>query len=200
MFYVYDTKEMTFKRKKGLMFVAITVTAIITTFISVVSCVSFYNVKESTKKFSEEERVMILKQYQSDFSKDQFMRELIRLNVKYPHIVMAQAIQESSFKSSMFKHNHNMLGMKVATRRPSTNIGEQFAHANYDNWRDAVIDYAMWQSTFIMDIKNEDEYYQVLGKIYATGSDYVNVIKPQADKWKPKFDSLKLQIKAEQGE
>jgi hypothetical protein len=200
MFYTYDTKEMRFKKKKNLIFLACGVSALIATAISVISCVSFYNAREVTKRFSEEERVMVLKQYQEDFSEDQFMRELLRLNIKYPHIVMAQAMQESSFKSPMFKHNHNMLGMKVATRRPSTNIGEQFGHANYDNWRDAVVDYALWQSTFIMDVKNEDEYYQILGKIYATGSDYVAVVKPQAEKWKPKFEELKEKIKAEKGE
>lgn len=200
MFYTYDANSMEFKKKnKAVVFIVI-ITALVSISFSVTSCVAFYEANKSTNKFSEEERVLIVKQYQNDFSEEQFMRELIRLNIKYPHIVMAQAIQESSFKSPMFKHNNNMLGMKVATRRPSTNIGEQFGHANYDNWRDAVADYAMWQSTFIMDVNSEDEYYQILGKIYASGPSYVEVVKPQAEKWKPKFEELRSKIKSEIGE
>lgn len=200
MFYTYDPNSMEFKKKNKAVVFIIIVTALISISFSVTSCISYYESSKSQKKFSEEERVLIVKQYQKEFSQEEFMRELIRLNIKYPHIVMAQAVQESSFKSPIFKHNHNMLGMKVATRRPSTNIGEQFNHANYDNWRDAVVDYALWQSTFIMDIKNEDEYYQLLGEIYAAGPDYVTVVRPQAEKWRPKFEELRIKIKSERGE
>ncbi len=188
-------------KKNNRSFVVIIACSVLTAVLTTIVLFAFiYDSKEVVKQISEEDRVLIIKKHQHDFSQEEFMRELLRLNIKYPHIVMAQAMQESSFKSPMFNHNNNMLGMKVARRRPSTNIGEQFNHANYDNWRDAVVDYALWQCTFILDVKTEDEYYQVLDGVYAESTTYISKVRPAAEKWKPEFEKLKEKIKNEIGE
>jgi flagellum-specific peptidoglycan hydrolase FlgJ len=65
-----------------------------------------------------------------------------------------------------------MFGMKQSTRRSSTNKGEQYGHAYYDNWRESVLDYALWQCKYLSGINTRAEYLEYLKSNYAQDPNY----------------------------
>ena len=116
------------------------------------------------------------------FSEDNLKNLLLELNVRFPHIVLAQAKLESgNFKSHMFLENNNIFGMKEAKRRPTTNKGTQNGHAYYENWKDCVIDYAFYQAAYLNSLKTEDQYYQYLSASYAEDPKYISKVRSIAN-------------------
>ena len=96
----------------------------------------------------------------NSFSEENLIEEIKRVKIKNAHIFYAQILIESKhFKSPKFKKFNNLCGMRVAGSRPSTRSGEDdFGFATYRNWKDCVLDYALLQSGFARDLK-ENEYY-----------------------------------------
>ena len=110
------------------------------------------------------------------FSKENMMRLMYSLKIAHPDIVMAQAIIESgNFKSNIFKENNNLFGMKMPEYRKTTAIGINRGHAVYRNWRESVIDYALWQGKRAR-YSTVNQYLRRL-RSYATDPNYINKIK-----------------------
>lgn len=129
-----------------------------------------------------EEISKIIIKSEVEFSEPALKDLLLDLNIRFPHIVLAQAKLESgNFKSHIFLENNNMFGMKEAKRRPTTNKGTQNGHAYYENWRDCVIDYAFYQAAYLNDLKTEDQYYQYLAASYAEDASYVVKVRQMAN-------------------
>lgn len=130
----------------------------------------------SIKYITEETRMLVINQ-ENEFSEVKLKEYIIGLNIKFPHIVFAQAKLESGyFKSTIFRENNNLFGMKIATRRPTTNKGENRGHAVFDTWKESVLDYAFYQARFLGDIKSEEEYIQYLRANYAEDPGYVDKV------------------------
>jgi len=120
-----------------------------------------------------------------ELTKENVMSYLKELNVKFPHIVLAQAIIESgTFTSKICKKNNNLFGMREARLRISNNLGTQFGHAVYSNWEESVVDYALYQATYLSKCKTESQYYSYLADSYAAGPRYSVAVKKIADKLK----------------
>jgi len=118
------------------------------------------------------------------FSEEAFINLLKDCNIKYPHIVLAQAkVESGNFTSKVFRQNNNMFGMRKARQRITTAESEKNTYAYYRDWIDAVHDYAMYQSVVMRSVENEDQYFTKLGERYAEDSLYVsklrNIIKKQ---------------------
>ena len=112
------------------------------------------------------------------FSEENLIKLIKDCNIKYPHIVLAQAKLESgNFKSKLFKNNNNMFGMKKARQRITSSQGERNNYAYYRDWIDCVYDYAMYQSAVMCGISNEEEYFLKLSERYAEDSSYVIRVK-----------------------
>jgi len=123
----------------------------------------------------------------TEFSEQALIKMLMDCNIKYPHIVLAQAKQESGhFKSRIFKQNHNMFGMKKARQRITSAQDEKKGHAFYRDWMDCVYDYAMYQSSVMCNVSNENEYFAKLGARYAEDPMYVTRLKTIIEKEKLK--------------
>jgi hypothetical protein len=121
---------------------------------------------------SEEIRTLVINS-EYKFSKAKLKEYLVELNVRFPHIVFAQAQLESgNFKSNIFLENNNLFGMKVAKRRPTTNKGENRGHAYFNSWKECVVDYAFYQAAYLHDLKNEQDYLQYLKSNYAEDPNY----------------------------
>ncbi len=87
----------------------------------------------SLDQHEKELLVISLEAEKNKFSKEKMVEELKRLNVRFPHIVMAQSIIETgNFNSRIFRENHNLFGMKQATVRINTAVGTQHGHAYYE--------------------------------------------------------------------
>lgn len=138
-----------------------------------------------TKKqneISEEIKLIVLSEF-NKFDEDKFKNYLNELNIKFPHIVYAQAkLESNNFKSKIFKENNNMFGMKAAKQRQSTNKGEQYGHAYFDTWKDCVVDYALFQAKYLSSVKSESDYFNYLGENYAEDSSYVSRLKDLINK------------------
>ena len=137
-----------------------------------------YTRKEVIETITPEERLIVINQNEFEFSEDTLVYLLTELNVKFPHIVLAQSIIETGHWSSrIFKENNNLFGMKEAYVRVHTAKGTQHNHAYYENWRESVYDYAFYQCRYLGGIKTEQEYLQYLSRSYAEAPNYIQSIK-----------------------
>lgn len=120
-----------------------------------------------------EEGVFALEAEEDAFSQEALVEELKRLNVRYPHIILAQSILETGhFSSRIFVENNNLFGMKEAKARSTTALGTQLGHAYYDDWKQSVMDYALFQNAYMNKIRKEKQYLKYLDKNYAEASNY----------------------------
>lgn len=187
-FFYFDTNTLEYKRVKIgyviLILAVITFFNFLTTPVVVKQYMvsDFYepntlviNVNDTIKNFSEEKLIELLK----------------TLNVKYPHIVLAQAkIESANYTSKIFKENHNLFGMKEARVRINTANGTQYNHAYYSNWRESVYDYAFYQCRYLGRVNSEQEYYNYLDQSYAEAPNYVQSLRAivNREKLKDKFE------------
>lgn len=133
------------------------------------------------KKMVEYEDITILinTSINEKFSPKELYTYIKELNIKCPKIVMCQAINETRFCSTVFKENHNIFNMKAARLRPNTQVGFYNNHAVYSNWKQSVLDYAMWQAYVITpEIKTDEQYFDLLVKMhYAESEVYISALK-----------------------
>jgi hypothetical protein len=131
----------------------------------------------------EKEILIIDINNRNDFNQDKLVIMLKDLNVRFPHIVVAQSrLETGGYKSRIFKENNNLFGMKQATVRVNTASGTQHNHAYYDTWRESVYDYAFYQTRYLSGAKTESEYLYVLGQSYAEDPNYVIKLKNEIEK------------------
>ena len=135
------------------------------------------NPANKVENLSQEERLIVIREY-SGFSESKLIEKIDQLNFRYPHIILAQAKLESGhFKSTIFLENNNMFGMKEAKLRANLAKGTNRNHAYYDTWQDCILDYALYYSTYLSDIKTEGEYFEYLKQNYAEDPTYVQRLK-----------------------
>lgn len=140
----------------------------------------FYGRIDQIKNLSDLEKEILIVDINSrnDFSQDKLVEMLINLNVRFPHIVLAQArLETGGYRSRIFKENNNLFGMKQATVRVNTASGTQHNHAYYNTWIESVYDYAFYQTRYLSGSKSEEEYFYVLGQSYAEDPNYVSKLK-----------------------
>jgi hypothetical protein len=124
---------------------------------------------------SRESDLVVLESEIDAFSEDKLMDEIKRSGIKFADIVFAQAVLETGyFKSEIFQESNNLFGMKLARQRNTTASGESRGHAYYDDWRLSVMDYSLYQTTYLRKIKTERQYLQYLSENYAEDPNYVN--------------------------
>lgn len=130
------------------------------------------------KTITEEEKLIIIKEFQNQFSQEKLINKLKELNFKFPYIVLAQAKLESgNFTSNIFKENHNLFGLKEAKQRITTSLGTENNHAYYDSYTESILDYAFYQCKYLSGIKTEDQYFQYLSQSYAEDTTYIGKLK-----------------------
>lgn len=121
------------------------------------------------------------------FSEEALIDLLRGSNIKYPHIVLAQAkIESGNYTSKIFKENNNLFGMKKPNIRTTTALGTKSGHAYYSDWVSSVYDYAMFQNNRMQGVNSESEYYAKLADGYAADSTYASVIKKTVNSLKLK--------------
>ena len=117
--------------------------------------------------------------------------ELVRLDVKFPDIVLAQTILESgNFSSKVAKQNNNLFGMRMPKVRQTTAIGQRYGYARYYNWKESVKDYKLWQEALLKKYPNmtRGQYKSYINRIYSTGKNYISKINLIIQKNKNKYE------------
>lgn len=138
------------------------------------------------EELSYEEKLIVIKEY-NEFSQEKLVQKIKELNFKFPHIILAQSIQETgNFKSGIFQENNNLFGMKEAKLRATLAQGTNRGHAHYNSWQESVYDYAMFYNSYLRKINTEGEYYEYLRQNYAEDPTYVQRLKSIISKKKLK--------------
>lgn len=176
MFYKYDNEFLVWKKdwKKFKISIGVVGLLIVGSFVG-----GRYAKFQVLDDFEKEILILDLQNERNKFTQEKLVDELKRLNVKYPHIVMAQSILETGhWKSQVFKANHNLFGMKQANIRINTAKGTNLNHAYYENWQESLYDYAFYQCRYMSGVKNEADYFLALDASYAeAGGDYSKALK-----------------------
>ena len=189
MFYKFNTESLTFEKiKLHKIYFNTGVIFVLALFLA-------YGVGRMTKIYSlkpYEKEILLVNMDHPPFNEDELIDLMKELDIKFPHIVLAQAYLESSYKgkrfnSPIFRHNHNLFGMRQAKQRITTALGTKRKHAYYQDWTKSVYDYGYYQATFLSKIKTEEQYFRYLGNSYAEDSNYLLKIKKLSAKLKEKF-------------
>ena len=186
MFYKYDKESLLIKKdkRKIILYTALSISLLTLTSVSTF-CIGRYYQFEEIEDFEKELMIINLKEEKESFTKEKLVEELKRLNVKFPHIVLAQSIVETGYwKSDIFNENHNLFGMKEARIRVNTANGTNRGHAYYEDWKESVYDYAFYQSRYLSELKTEEEYFMYLDRSYAEADNYVISLKSTIEKEK----------------
>ena len=100
------------------------------------------------------------------------------MRVPHADIIVAQALLESQdFSSTLFKRQNNFLGMKIPRQRISTTGQGKGEYKDYANWQECATDYIFWMQHHQAHKLKRDEYFKLLGKIYAEDPEYVEKLK-----------------------
>ena len=103
---------------------------------------------------------------------------LTTMRVPHAEIIVAQAHLESQdFNSNLFKRQNNFLGMKIPRQRISTPGQGKGEYKDYATWQECTTDYIFWMHHHQAHKLNRDEYFNLLGKIYAEDPEYVEKLK-----------------------
>lgn len=174
MIYKIDRKTL---QPRSIIGRIVMITAIVTLLGSGITYfIGFKDGRSVLQNLTPEEKIIILNNYDK-FTPQKFREYLEELNVPHPDIVYAQAVLETgNFTSHIFKSNNNLFGMKVATIRPTTNIGEEDGHAAFKHWRHSVVDYALYSSCYLTKMTRV-EYLDYLSKRYAEDPNYITKVK-----------------------
>jgi len=131
---------------------------------------------------SEEEKLIVIQEY-NKFSEDKLIDKLKELNIKFPHIVLAQAkLETGNYTSKIFRESNNLFGLREAKSRITTAKGTQFNHAYYSNWVESVYDAAFHQCRYLSSIQTEEQYFQYLAQNYAEDPNYITILKGMIEK------------------
>lgn len=182
--FIYDRENLAFRPAKQIMYFYLPLLFCLATILSFV----YGRYKKIENLTPYEEQLLILSlEDKNKFTEEEFIQLLKDLNVKFPHIAMAQSIVETGhFKSRIFRENNNLFGMKESVRRVSTAKGTQHNHAYYDSWAESVYDYAFYQCRYLGSISSESDYYQYLSNYYAEDENYVSKVKNTVEKYRLK--------------
>ncbi len=132
--------------------------------------------KQQTKNIYLGNEVFVTEKYADNFSEKEMIALMRRLKMRHIDIVIKQAkIESGNYKSNIFIENNNLFGMRMPGNRITLATGENSKFAVYDNWRESVIDYAIYQSTYLKNYSRA-EYLQFLDRNYDKNSGYSKLI------------------------
>lgn len=180
MIYKYDSKQLVFKKDSKTIYIALAILLVTFIISFIMGRIARIN---DLSEYEKELVVLNIQQEKNKFTEEKFISLINELNLRYPHIVMAQALLETgNFKSKVFLQNHNCFGMKQAQVRVNTAKGTSLNHAYYDTWLESVYDYAFYQCRYMSSASSEDEYYAALDASYAEASQYSKTLKGIVEK------------------
>jgi len=174
MYYIYNKQKLMFEKANISFNILLGIGAIIGLLIILGLT---RTPKSNIQEISYEDKLIILNEF-NEFSEERFFNKIKDLNFKFPHIVAAQAIQETgNYKSTIFLENNNLFGMKQARSRSTLAKGTNRNHAYYDSWQESLYDYALYYNSYLRKINSEEQYLDFLKQNYAEDTAYIERVK-----------------------
>ena len=159
--YIFNTTTLAYeqvKKRKNFLFLS----TLVVLLVFFVLNNSIVRIKQVVEKIP-----VIIEQKEERCTPENIKAYLEIINVRYPDIVYKQVMLESNnLKSPLVKSHNNIICMQNSKIRPTVGIDIGTRWAKYNNWKECLIDYALWQTYMAKDIKNEEEYYALLDKVY----------------------------------
>lgn len=161
----------------------------------VFSLVSFIPLPSSHSEKSSPEvskAVEVEKEMTEADIRDSLRYYLKTYKVKYPDLVYVQSLIETKhFTSRLCRENRNLFGFKTAHSRPTSSISPKYKVAHYKSFRESVLDYCFYQSSFIYKIGSEEAYMDYLIKNnYANDQLYLKNMLRKTRQSKPEKESF----------
>ena len=181
----YDNEALVYRKTNKILKYRIIIAVL---FLSV-SLLSFVAAKKPQKEYITTEMEINLKT-NNTFSEEDLIKEIKRLPFKYKDIVLAQAMIESGhYKSPLFKEGRNLFGLREARARATTAKGTVLNHAQYDNWKESVLDRLIYEVKYL-DKLNRSQYLLYLDRVYAQAGGYDKSLEQiiKTNKLKEKFN------------
>jgi len=127
-----------------------------------------------TEIFNQEDSVKI----DTPFSKQNLVKYMEEIGIKYINFTLAQAIHESAnFRSKRFIQDNNMFGMRKATQRKTTASGVRNKYATYTSWQRSVDDFLLMQKNILKKHKTKSAYMAYISRNYAADGLYMQKLK-----------------------
>lgn len=140
--------------------------------ISVFIIIALFVLTSSSKKAED-----INEEINSSFTKEALIEEIKCHGFKYPELILAQALLETGhFKSTIFKENNNLFGMKQPRKRFTLCKGSNLNHALYDNWKISVEDRMIYDTLYLKDM-TRTQYLRFLDKVYCKSGNYTGKLE-----------------------
>ena len=187
-YYIFDKNSLTYKLVRHPVYTPnfLLTSGLVMLLIGIIMLALGTYLEQQRQQQPSEKELKVLIDRVDVFTEAKFMDYLKELNVKFPKIVYAQAVLETgNFQSEVFRNNMNLFGMREAISRVSTNHGTNLNHAVYHHWRESVLDYALYQSAYLSDLKTPEQYYNYLFQHYAEDKTYVSKVKEIAETIEP---------------
>lgn len=124
-------------------------------------------------------------------SEKEVYQEIRFSHIKYPDIVLAQAILESGhFRSKIARHNNNFFGMRMPAKRETMAVGKKYGYAVYRSWQHSIQDYKLWQEYLFSRHPNmtREEYKRYVNRLYSTSYNYISKVNTIINKNKIKYE------------
>jgi len=121
------------------------------------------------------------KKYDNELSEESIRWWSGRCGIKFIDVFIEQVLLETdNLKSKICLDNNNLCGMKYAKNRKTTSIGEKYGHALYDNFKQSIMDYKLWQDYHEDKIdlcQTNKEYKKFLIDVgYAEDNNYLSLL------------------------
>ena len=147
-----------------------------------------YSIADKKKPPPTEQEVMIILAKKDRFTEKKFIKMVKGMNLRFPHIVHAQAYLESGgFNSPLFNENNNLFGMRNPSVRVNVSRGERKGYSYYNSWQESLYDYGLYNASYLWRIVDEEAYFDYLAQNYASDKDYVQKLKRIIEQNKSKF-------------
>jgi len=144
--------------------------------------IAFFSLNAFVKTEVIEEVLNTVEVCNEPFSEEALIEAIKQMKFEHPHIVLAQAkVETGHFQSKIFLENNNLFGMKMPWKRPTMAIGTHRGHAVYRNWRESLIDYALYSAFYVQE-KKEHEFFEHLSDNYAEDPIYTVKLKKVIDR------------------
>jgi uncharacterized FlgJ-related protein len=113
----------------------------------------------------------------SSFTREALIEEIKCHGFKYPDLILAQALLETGhFKSTIFKENNNLFGMKQPRKRYTLCKGSNLKHGVYDNWKISVEDRMIYDTLYLKDM-TRTQYLKFLDNVYCKSGYYSRTLE-----------------------
>lgn len=113
----------------------------------------------------------------SSFTREALIEEIKCHGFKYPDLILAQAVLESGhFKSTVFKENNNLFGMRQPRKRYTLCKGSNLNHGVYDNWKVSVEDRMIYDTLYLKDM-TRTQYLRFLDNVYCKSGYYSRTLE-----------------------